>query len=113
METPAAPEAAPSLAAPMPRPLALTPQAATTLGLPGAACPQPFLRAVSVTWTSEGRYRATLADGDGCLTEVSLGRGPCALFEERPSRFRPGDVIQVLEAVCVDAPPFVGIVPFP
>ena len=111
MEAPA--EAAPPLASPVPRPLALTLQAAATLGLPGAACPQPFLRAVSVTWTSEGRYRATLADGDGFRAEVSLGRGPCALFEERPSRFRPGDIVQVLEASCVDAPPPAGGAPFP
>ena len=95
-------ESAPSPAAPAPRPQALTPRAAATLGLPGAACPQPFLRAVSVTWTSEGRYRATLLDGDGCLAEVTLGRAPCSLFEARLSRFRVGSIVQVLEAICIE-----------
>ena len=103
-------ESAPSMASPMPRPLALTLQAAATLGLPGAACPQLFLRAVSVTWTSEGRYRATLADGDGCLAEVSLGRAPCALFEARLSssrfKFRVGSIVHVWTAPPSSEPPF-------
>ena len=72
---------------------------------------RPILRALAVTWTSAGKYRATLCDRSGATVEVYLGPRPCALVPL--GALQPGDVVSIVDCLSFDVTPPGGGAAFP